>query len=158
SVYAVDLRKQLGGGLNSKWTARRILRIAMLQSAIQPTGLVLIPIGMVVGLPFASIYGFYQNFTALAGVEEAPLGALIGRSRSYAMLWMRQSWLVLLIQTGFALFVAANIAITMFVLPRLLQMLLGVETVFTKSGLNLLNSTFFAVCLGFTYLCADPVM
>ena len=37
-------------------------------------------------------------------------------------------------------------------------MFAGVETTFTKSGANLLSSTFLAVCLGLTYLCVDPIM
>jgi hypothetical protein len=109
-------------------------------------------------LPLAWVYAFYQNFTLLADGEDFRLGALMAQSKSYAALWTRQSWLVLLIQAGFALFVAANIAITIFVLPRLLQMFLGVETAFTKSGANLLSSTFFAVTLCLTYLCVDPIM
>jgi Domain of unknown function (DUF4129) len=149
AIYAAELRSRLGGVARAPWTARRILRVAIQQSAVQPTALVLIPIGALLALPFAWIYGFYQNFTVLGDRKQ---------SRAYAVLWTRQSWLVLAIQAAFAIFVSANVAIAMFLVPRLLQMLLGVETVFTKIGVHFLSSTFFAVCLGLTYLCVDPIM
>jgi hypothetical protein len=149
AIYAAELRSRLSGVANARWTVRRILRVAIQQSAVQPTSLILIPVGALLVLPFAWIYGFYQNFTVL----EQP-----GQSRAYALLWTRQSWLVLAIQAAFAILVSVNIAIAMFFVPRLLQMFLGVETVFTRSGEHLLSSTFFAVCLGLTYLCVDPIM
>jgi hypothetical protein len=158
SMYASELRSKLGGRSASRWTAHRILRMAILQSAVQPTSLILIPAGAVLALPLAWVYGFYQNFTLLANGEDFRLGPTVAQAKAYAALWTRQSWLVLLIQAGFALFVAANIAISIFLLPRLLQMFAGVETAFTKSGANLLSSTFFAVCLSLTYLCVDPIM
>src|SRR6185295_5753995 len=101
-------------------------------------------------------YGFYQNFTLLADGEDFRLAPALSRSRSYALLWIRQSWLALLVQTGFALAIALNIAILIYLLPHLLEMFSGIETTFTKSGANLLSSTFFAVTLGLTYLCVDP--
>src|ERR1700692_1094626 len=149
AIYAAELRSRLGGVARAPWTARRILRVAIQQSAVQPTALVLIPIGALLALPFAWIYGFYKNFTVLGDLNQ---------SRAYAVLWSRQSWLVLAIQAAFTVFVSANVASAMFLFPRLLQMLLGVETVFTKSGVHLLSSTFFAVCIGLTYLCVDPIM
>jgi hypothetical protein len=158
SIYASELRNKLGGRSASPWTARRILRMAILQTAVQPTSLILIPVAAVLALPLAWVYGFYQNFALLADGENFRLAPPIAQAKAYAAHWTRQSWLVLLIQSGFAIFVAANIAISIFLLPRLLQMFAGVETTFTKSGANLLSSTFFAVCLGLTYLCVDPVM
>jgi hypothetical protein len=158
SIYAAELRRQLTGAPQSRWTARRIFRTAILQSAVQPSSLLLIPAGVLLILPFAWIYGFYQNFTAMAGGEEFDPRALVAQSRAYALLWTRQSWLILAIQAGFTIIVAANIAITMFFLPRLLQMFLGIETPFAEGGTSMLNSTFFAVTAGLTYLCVDPIM
>jgi hypothetical protein len=37
-------------------------------------------------------------------------------------------------------------------------MLLGIETVFSRSPMAMLNSTFFMSILGLTYLCVDPVV
>src|SRR5439155_14399801 len=120
SLYSSELRSKLGGRSTSPWTARRILRMAILQSAVQPTSLILIPVGAALALPLASVYGFYQNFTLLADGEDFRLGPTIAQAKGYAALWTRQSWLVLLIQAGFTLVVAANIAIPIFLRPPLL--------------------------------------
>jgi hypothetical protein len=158
TFYTAALRRRLDGSAPNRWTTRRVLRAAALQCAVQPTSLIVIPAGLLLALPLAWIYGFYQNFTVLADGEELALGPRLAQARAYALLWTRQSWTILAIQAGFTLVVAANVALTLFLLPRLLQIFLGVETVFTRSGANLLSSTFFAVCLGVTYLCVDPLM
>src|SRR6185295_3174185 len=41
---------------------------------------------------------------------------------------------------------------------RLVKMLLGVESDFTKSPWALLNSTFFMAMLALTWLCVDPIV
>jgi hypothetical protein len=158
ALYASELRSRLRGVSSGRWTAARVVRIALRQSAVQPTSLILMPIGALLALPAAWIYGFYQNATVLADDGETSLADILTQAKTFASLWTKQSWLILAIQAGFGLFVAINIAIAMFLLPRLLQILAGVETVFTKSGAHLLSSTFFAVCLGLTYLCVDPIM
>jgi hypothetical protein len=71
AIYAAGLRNRLGGRSAARWTARRILRLAMQQSAVQPTSLIVIPIGALLVLPFAGIYGFYQNFTVLADAKQS---------------------------------------------------------------------------------------
>jgi hypothetical protein len=43
------------------------------------------------------------------------------------------------------------------VLPGVMKMLFGLETMFTRSGFSLLNTTFFAVMFGLAYLCVDPI-
>jgi hypothetical protein len=37
-------------------------------------------------------------------------------------------------------------------------MLFGIETVFTRAGAAMLNTTFFAATLGLTYACVDPIL
>src|SRR5260370_25808185 len=61
AIYTAELRTRLGKP--TRWTARLILRLAIQQIAVQPTSLIVIPIGALLVLPFAWIYGFYQNFT-----------------------------------------------------------------------------------------------
>lgn len=58
----------------------------------------------------------------------------------------------------FAVSVAANIATAILILPKLLKTLLGVQTVFAANPGLMLNSAFFAVVCGLTYLCLDPLV
>jgi hypothetical protein len=53
---------------------------------------------------------------------------------------------------------ALNVGIALVLLPWLLKILLGVETVFSISGTHILNDTFFAVVCSLSYLCLDPLM
>jgi hypothetical protein len=43
-------------------------------------------------------------------------------------------------------------------LPRLLKMMLGVDSVYAQSPWSMLNTTFFAALFGLTYLCVDPII
>lgn len=52
--------------------------------------------------------------------------------------------------------VAVNIAATVWVLPTLLRMSLGIETAFTINPGGMLTPTFFMMICGLTYLCMDP--
>lgn len=54
--------------------------------------------------------------------------------------------------------VAANIGAALYLLPQLLKMLFGVETMFTMSPAQMFNSTFWAVVCSLTYLCLDPLV
>jgi hypothetical protein len=65
---------------------------------------------------------------------------------------------ILLPLSPFGVIVAANIAMALLIIPFILKSLLGVHTVFASSPQAMLNSTFFAVVCGLTYLCMDPLM
>lgn len=54
--------------------------------------------------------------------------------------------------------VAANIGAALYLLPQLLKMFFGVETMFTMSPGQTFNSTFWAVVCSLTYLCLDPLV
>jgi hypothetical protein len=64
---------------------------------------------------------------------------------------------VISILFGFGIFVFLNLVSAMVVLPELFRMLTCVETQFTQSIGNVLNTTFFATAFWLTYLCVDPI-
>ena len=53
--------------------------------------------------------------------------------------------------------VAYNVGMMIYMVPFLLQSLLGIETAVSMGG-NFFNSTFFAICVGVAALCLDPVL
>jgi hypothetical protein len=59
---------------------------------------------------------------------------------------------------GFAFFVFINWCVVGFTIPALLKTLFGVESIFTRGNLSLLNTTFFAINFWLTYLCVDPIL
>jgi hypothetical protein len=53
---------------------------------------------------------------------------------------------------------ALNIGIAVLLLPWLLKILFDIETIFSISGLHVMNTTFFAVVCSLSYLCLDPLL
>jgi Domain of unknown function (DUF4129) len=157
ALFARSLRACLGSAV-APLTRGRCWRIFRSQAALQPTGLFLLPLGLAPLLPFPWLYAFYQNLTAMADDDSAQLRPLLKKAVRQAGLWPGQNWVLLMEIGAFGLFVFLNWCIVCYVLPGFFKMLLGIESMFTLSRLSLLNSTFFMVMLGLTYLCVDPVL
>lgn len=152
---------------------RRVARILLAQTMLQPFALFLIPQSVIPLLSFASIYlkplsvipllafpwvcAFFQNVTALGDGEESAR-QLFKKSWKQAALWSKQNIICLLILAGFTFYVFLNWAVVCISLPGLFKMLFGIDSVYTKSPMSLLNSTFFIAMFGLTYLCVDPLL
>jgi hypothetical protein len=158
SIFSRRLRAFLAGEPPLALSFRRCRRIFISQAALQPSGLFLLPLALVLTLPFAWVYAFYQNLTALDDGEAPDLRSLIKEGLQQASLWPKQNHLLLAMLSGFALFVFLNWSILCLVLPGLVKSIFGVESIFSRSGLSLLNTTFFAVMFGLTYLSVDPIL
>ena len=137
---------------------QRVLRLAMQQTAIQPTAYVMIPAAAITGLPFARVVGFYQNVCLLGSGEDRSMLELFRRSRELTSHWAREVWVILLIHMGFAVFVFLNAGSLLFLIPQLAKMLLGIESVFTLNSWAMFNSTFFLTCTLITYSVLDPLL
>src|SRR5207245_9755241 len=102
-------------------------RIFISQTALQPAGLFLLPLALIPALPFAWVYAFFQNLTALADGEAAGLRGLVKKSRQQAALWPKQNHALLLILFGFGFCVFVNWATVCFLFSGLASQLFGVE-------------------------------
>ena len=158
ALFAQHLLARLCGEPAPRWTLRRLLRVALAQTILQPSGLFLMTAGLVILLPFGWIYAFYQNVTALGGGEETEVKSVFKKAWQQTKLWPLQNHCVLFLFKIFGLFVLLNLITAVMAVPLLLDTLLGVESAFSQSPLAMLNSTFFAAVLGLTYLCVDPVL
>src|SRR5438876_3569642 len=105
SVFSRRLRAFLAGEPPLTLSFRRCRRIFISQAALQPSGLFLLPLALVLTLPFAWVYAFYQNLTALDGGEAPDLRSLIKEALQQAGLWPKQNHLLLAMLSGFAFFV-----------------------------------------------------
>lgn len=158
AVFSRQLRAFAAGETPPPLTARRCFRIAIGQATLQPTGLFLLPLAAIPALPLAWVYAFYQNLTALGDSAAPTVRELFRRSAKQARLWPRQNHLVLIILSLFAGFVFLNCCVGCGMLPHLVKTLFGVETVFSRGGLAILNTTFFATMFALTWLCVDPII
>lgn len=157
SIFASELRTHIARRSAPKWTVSRIARIFFTQAILQPSGLFVLPIALVIALPFAWAYAFYQNMTVIGGDEEG-VKACLSKSTAQAKLWVQQNHLLLFILLPFGFFVFINVRAGMVIIPYLVKMFLGVETVFTQGGQALMNTTLFAAACGLAYLCVDPIV
>lgn len=158
SVFAGCLRAQVAGLEMPKLTFSVCRRILVTQTAFQPSGLYVLPVMLVLTIPFPWACTFYQNLTVLAMDEPNGLRALAKRSWRQAKLWPGQHQMLLTLLSAFGLFVFLNWSILCYLLPSLAKMLFGVESAFSRGGLALLNTTFFAAMLALTHLCVDPIL
>lgn len=158
AIFARQLLARLCGERSPRLTARGLLRAAVVQTIIQPSGLILLPIALVVLVPFGWVYGFYQNVTMVGNGDDMDVRAVLRRAWNLMMLWPGQNNAGLLALKLFGLFVFLNLLSGVLAVPFLLKMFLGIETIFTRSTLAVLNTTFFAAIIGLTHLCMDPLV
>lgn len=157
AVFARKMRAQVAAEAEPAWSAGRAWRVLLAQSAIQPWGLFVLPLALIAVLPFPTVYAFFQNATVLDDGEPRPLGALVKKASRLAILWPGQMTIALLVALAFAFFVELNWITVCYMLPQLGRTLLGIESVFTRSGFHLFNTTFLATTFGLTYLSVDPL-
>jgi hypothetical protein len=155
-IFARTLRAHLAAEPPPPLTVHRCSRILLAQTILQPLGLFLIPLALLPVIPFAWVYGFFQNATALD--DDDSIIRLVKKSWQQAGLWPRQNILALAITAVFGGFVFLNWAIVGYMLPHLAKMLFGVSSIFTESPYSVLNTTFFAGMITLTYLCVDPIL
>ncbi|HTR42985.1 MAG TPA: DUF4129 domain-containing protein [Pseudomonadales bacterium] len=157
AVFLRRIRAQVTAQPPPRLYFRRAVRVLLAQMILQPLGFLFIPLSAIPILPFAWVYAFYQNVTALSDGEEGMMG-LFKKSCRQAALWPGQNMIALLILAAFGFYVLLNWVTVCLTLPGLCKVLFGIETNFTKSPESLLNSTFFAAMFGLTYLCVDPIL
>jgi|ERR1051326_7535484 hypothetical protein len=138
-------------------TFKQSVRIFLIQAAWQPLGLFLLPLALVLTVPFGWVFAFFENLTVLCDGEEEPR-PLVKESIRQAVLWPGQNHILLGLLSGFGCIVFLNWATLLYILPNLVKMLLGSESMFTRSSTSLLNTTFFATMLGLSYLSVDPLV
>ncbi len=152
SLFAAQVRKELDG------TTRQppLGRLLVLQSVVQPSGLLAIPVASLITLPLATAYTFYQNLNCMEpedNVRDACRKALRAAAAS-----PKQSWILLglLLILGLVLFV--NLAVGIFLVAKLVNSFFGIESTFTRSPAAVFNTTYVTIVSGFTYVLLDPLV
>lgn len=155
-LFARQLRNQISGEIMPT-RARANLNSLLLQTTLQVTGLFVLPVAAIITLPFGWVYAFYQSVTALDDGKQ-DLGSLASAARQQAALWSAQNHFMLLLLFGFTFYVFLNLASLILVIPQLLRMLFGIESIFSQSPVALLNTTCLSALCALTYLCVDPLI
>lgn len=107
SLYARRLLGTIKGEVSSGWGLRRMLRAATIQTAIQPWGILVLPIAFIVMLPFPRAFAFFQNASVMGSGDEGNLRPVVQKSWRQASLWPKQNTLILWLTSPFLLGLAA---------------------------------------------------
>ena len=159
TVFMLQIKAQFFNDIPPRWSMQRITSIAATQSLIQATRFLVLPLASLVVIPFGFCYAFYQNVAAHDDTPGQAVGATCKWAWRQAKLWPRQNHLLICIYWLFGFVIFINVAIAAIMLPQLLKTLFGVDSAFTFSGVYmLLNTTFWIVALGITYLLLDPLI
>jgi len=131
---------------------------AACQTMLHATGFFVLPLALILTLPFGWCFAFYQNVTLLSQNETQGVRALYRQAWQQARLWPSQNHHLMAVIFIFSLVVFSNLAMTVYLLPQMVKTFFGYESVFTLSGVKLLNTTFWITISGLTYLCVDPLI
>ncbi len=157
AIYAQQLLAQLRGQPRWAWTWRKLGRLVVAQVVLQPAGLFVLPVALVLTVPFGWAFAFFQSATVLGGGDEdAPAAAR--QSWRMMRLWPMQNHQILFIFVLFSFFVLLNIASAAMVIPLLVKMFFGIESAITRSPGAAFNTTFMASAVALTWLCVDPFL
>lgn len=134
-----------------------LFEAASRQAALQPWGILLVPLSFLATVPFGWTYAFFQNVLA-EGRTESGLRALVSRAGRQAGLWPAQNHLVLLILFAFRLFVFLDVLVLLLALPFLLRVFTGVETQLARAGASLVSIPLVLTGLAVSYVLVDPLV
>ena len=155
AIFARKLRARLSGN-DAPVTASELFSIALYQAIIQPSRLFVLPLAALATIPFAWVFAFYENVTVLGRGETAR--KLMSQAWRQASLWPRQNHCLQATYLLLVIIVFVNVGILVLLLPTLVKMLAGVDTIFTRTTGGMFNTTFFAVSATLTYLICNPLL
>src|SRR5438876_2612034 len=121
AIFARRLRAQIVGHTPQSLSLKRAAQIAVTQAILQPLGLFLIPVALLLLFPIAWVYGFYQSVTALAALEEQDFKSVFRNGLKQAALWPVQNNYVIFLFSAFGLFVFLNVLSGAVMIPYLLS-------------------------------------
>ena len=157
AIFAQQLLAQLRGEPRWEWSWRKLGRLAVAQIILQPAGLFLLPVALVLTVPFGWAFAFFQNATAI-GAEDDGTGATAKLAWRMARLWSVQNHQILAVLLPFAFLVFLNVLTVALAIPFLIKMLFGVESAITRSPEAAFNTTFLAAAGALTWLGVDPFL
>jgi len=159
AVFTGRLMEQLCGEAPRPLGPKRICRVIVGQAAVQPWGLILIPLAAMAIVPFPWTYAFFQNACVYGdGRTDRPGAKPLSSAWQQARIWQRQNIVSMLILSLFGIFVLLNIAAAVTLPAELAKMFLNIDSTFTRGGFSGFNTTFLGILLSLGYLCLDPLV
>lgn len=95
SVFMEGLLARVEGRAPAAWPPRRLLRLALVQSAIQGPSLLLLPAALFFVVPFGALYAATQEASLAGAAPGQGLGEVIRGAWRRALPWQRQNHLLI---------------------------------------------------------------
>ena len=158
ACFAKGLRETLNDQEERSWTLKQWLKVLRRQLFWQSSGLIVLPIAFVLTIPFAWVSAFYQNVLIADPAEDKTEDEWIKENWRLGRIWHEQNWILLSLLCGVFFLSFINILSVVGLIPYLLKTLLGIETVFSRAGMYLFNTTTLFTCLLLSYVVTDPLL
>lgn len=153
-LFAVLSRRPLPAGSAWDW-----FFLGLRQIVVFAVFLAVAPIAALVVVPTGWMIAFCQGASVIGGVRGRSLGQTFKEASAEVFVWQRQNHVALLVLSAWAFFVFLNGYALVFVVPSLLKIATGVETVVTRSPWAvLMNSTVFVVVCFAVYAVVSPLV
>jgi hypothetical protein len=157
AVFSRRLLAVLEGHDPEPWTLRRWLNTALLQTIFSATFFFTWPLALAITLPFGWVHAFYHNVSIIGTGKSTTLRECLAESASLSALWPRQNHLILLTQFAGMGMLFLNLMVFLSLLPRLINIFLGITTVFDESYSAWNNSSFYLDVAVLTFLILNPL-
>jgi hypothetical protein len=154
AVFAIRLRSRVFRQPPIRWTVTLVLRLVRNQAVFAGFKLWVLPIAGLAVLPLPWVVAFFRNAAVYSDLD---LSQSAARAQKLAWFEQTRNSVAILVLSALALLTFMNFALTLAMLPQLAKTFSGIESVYTRSGLNLvLQPLFFLSALFCTCLAMDP--
>ena len=157
AAYCARIRAHLLGEANPQWTWRKVLRLVTVQTALQPISFIVLPLSSIIILPFGWAYAFFHNVSVCGSGQTSDIREVYRDAGRQAGLFAAQNHIFIIIYCLCGIFVFLNLGMMIYLLPKLLSMFLGIETMFSRTSWGMFNTTLLMSTLGLSYLGMNPL-
>ena len=157
AVFGGRLHRQIGGRPELPRTRRRLWRLVSSQAFLGGTKPLAMALAAGLILPLPWMAAFYRSAAVLADREDLDLSQLMAGARKLAGFDQRQGGGIILLLTVLYLILLLNVVILLAVLPQLVRILTGYESVFSRGAtLYVGNSLFWLTAVALAWMAVDP--
>ncbi|MFC1857273.1 DUF4129 domain-containing protein [Thermodesulfobacteriota bacterium] len=157
-IFSQKIKRLLSHDKSPQWSLQRISRFVAIQTTIHSSGLLVLPLSLLLAFPFGWMYAFYQNVSLFGAADGDNVKKVCLRAWEQTKRWPKQNHVLVFVLFILSLFVFINWATIIYWLPHLLKNFIGIQSQLTRGGFRFFNTTFLTVTCGMTYLCLDPLV
>lgn len=117
------------------WSLRRIARLVVAQTIIQPWGMLLLPAALFLVVPFPWVYALFQNVMVFGDGDDNNISTVLKRSWQQTKLWPKQNVILIWLLSPWLLVVASALALVL--VPFFSAAIPGTRSMFFIFGLLL---------------------